>query len=115
VVTWADLSEAERDVMMMASEESPLWEFALTSTMGDQPTQPAMGIATGKALVRRLMELDLVSMFRLSAPDSVLSNAECMDVLSANDHWDPETGPSVWVSLYLTRAGEALYYENKEI
>jgi len=101
--------------MMMASEESPLWEFALTSTMGDQPTQPAMGIETGKALVRRLMELDLVSMFRLSEPDTVLSHAELMDVLSANDHWDPETGPSVWVSLYLTRAGEALYYENKEI
>ena len=101
--------------MMMASEESPLWEFALTTSNMGQPTQPPVGIEAGKALVQRLMELDLVSMFRLSEPDTVLSTAELMDVLSANDHWDPETGPSVWVSLYLTRAGEALYYVDKEI
>ncbi|MGO4600329.1 hypothetical protein [Terrabacter sp. 2YAF2] len=113
MVAWADLSEAERDVMMMASEESPLWEFALTRKMGDGPTQAPMGIAAGRALVRRLMEMDLVSMFRLSEPDAVMSNGEVTDVLAATEPWDLETGPSVWVSLCLTPVGESLYYDDQ--
>lgn len=101
--------------MMMASEESPLWEFALTSTIDEGPTRAPIGIAAGQVLVRRLMELDLVSMFRLSDSDAVLSNADLTDVLLATEAWDPETGPSVWVSLHLMRAGEALFYEDKEV
>lgn len=114
MVAWTDLSEAERDVMMMASEESPLWEFALTRTMDDGPARAPIGVAAGKVLVRRLMELDLVSMFLLSEPDAAMSDTELREVLAATEHWDPETGPSVWVNLFLTPAGEALYYEDRE-
>ncbi|GAA2742957.1 hypothetical protein GCM10009868_14950 [Terrabacter aerolatus] len=114
MVAWAELSGAEREVMMLASEESPLWELAVPTTMDDEPTRPPMGVGAGKAVVRRLMDLDLVCMFRPLEPQVVMSSGEVEEVMGASLAWDPETGPGVWVSLHLTAAGEELYYLDVE-
>src|SRR5262245_2907918 len=113
MVAWSDLDEVEQKVMMMASEEAPLWEFCLTSQMGDGPIQPAIGVEVGQATVQRLLDLGLVRLFRLADPDADMSETEVAGILASTEAWVPETGPRVWVSLYLTPVGEALYYDDK--
>lgn len=111
MVTWADLVEAERDVMMLASEEAPVWEVCAKQGRLDGSTRPPIEPAAGQATVRRLADLGLVAFYALGEPDSDLSDLEVAELFESSDAWSGEAALQTGVLLYLTPVGEGLYYD----
>lgn len=91
---WDDLSPLQQEFMLLAAEESPLWEL----------TAPE-----ARECLAGLMGAGLIRLFWDEKDGRDLTEAEITDVLNDPARWS-HTGPMPFAALYLSPAGEALYY-----
>jgi hypothetical protein len=109
---WSDYSEDERQILMLASEESMLWEVC-TYLEPDRARRGTGVIASAQDVVGRLARAGLVWFFPLAPGPGrpPLTEAEGQGLFEQPLAWvHDDLGEVANVALYLTPQGERLYY-----
>ena len=107
--TWDDLSETERELMLLADEEAMLWEIPATVERRI-PTPAAAVVEEAQRILGGLAREGLVWFYRLEAGNPSLTKREVMALLASSGDWlpDEETGTVSSVCIYATDHGEQL-------
>jgi hypothetical protein len=109
---WSGCSEAERQVLTLASEEGMLWEVC-AFLEPDPARRGTAVIAAAQDVVGRLAQEGLLWFFRLTigtdSPD--LTDAEVESLFGQSTAWTrDDQGEVASVAMHLTSEGERLYY-----
>ena len=104
-MSYDDLTTAQRAVLLLASEESPLGEVCLPVVIGDFEFKGATR-RDGRVLVGDLLQLGLIALVEdnvvFANPDPRLAA-----MLATDESWN---AASRQVTLCLTEQGEALFF-----
>lgn len=104
---WAELSDLERGVLLLAGEEAMLWEVA--ATLEPEPERRGSRVvADGQRVVGDLARRGLLWFYRLDDGNPDLSETAVVDLFNQPGRWlrDETTGAVANVCLYATAEGE---------
>jgi hypothetical protein len=113
-VRWSHLTEEQRHVLLLASEESTMYELRLPSTtlLPDQPsiTHPGLAHDVARRSLAEMIDAGLVWMYWPAASLPDLTDDEVLDALDDPHRWELVDGqPSP--RLYITASGERVLTE----
>lgn len=106
---WAELSDLERSVLLLAGEEAMLWEVA--ATLEAEPgRRGSRGVLNGQRVVGDLARRALLWFYRLDDGNPDLSETAVVDLFNQPENWlrDETTGTVASVCLYATTEGEKI-------
>ncbi len=109
---WDELTEAERDLLLLASEEAELWEVSLPlpGEQLDGTMRPPIGAEAGRKAAQRLAGMGLVGVFRETEPEGDLAPEALARIFASLDPWRPQAPRTQLLRMFLTSAGEDLYF-----
>lgn len=108
---WDAMSDAEREVVTLASEESPLVEVLWPSTNSPgygRGTVPGLSLPEARRVVARLMALGVVELWRAGNLDAPLPGDAAADVFNDDAAW---LAPELGIELGLTALADDWYYQ----
>ncbi|MFN8191539.1 MAG: hypothetical protein U0R78_14080 [Nocardioidaceae bacterium] len=107
--TWDDLSDLEREFMILADDEAMLWELHdLVEELTDTAGAAAVGLA--QRVAEQLVREGFLWFYRLEEGYPPLSKREVVALLQSGQLWvpDDDTGMVTAICLYSTYAGDQL-------